>query len=99
MDNIISSAVHNHGNFKHLIHIGSHNKFIEMVKLSLHHLIHLINSQLNIYTELKNQYNFQNNMEDQFIYFTVTKNKEGSSMANFLIVFKQKENQTNYFNC
>jgi hypothetical protein len=57
------------------------------------------NNKLNIYTQLKREYQFQNIMEEKFIYMIGVDNGSYKSIVNILIFPEKNENQQNYFNC
>jgi len=99
MEIINNHGVHKNTTVIHEMHESSLDKLVKQIKLNFLKFSIKMNKQLNIYTELKRQYNCQNNMDDQFICFTVSEDDLGNSTANFLIVVKQNENQLNYFNC
>lgn len=75
------------------------DRFLSPSVLKLITLLRKCNDQLNIYTELKRNYNIQNNQEETRIYLHVVYNGFQKSNSKFLIISEQYNNQQNFFNC
>ncbi len=75
------------------------NRFLSASRFRVIKFLRKCNNQLNIYTELKRNYNIQNNQEETRIYLHVVYNGSQNSITKFLIISEQYNNQLNFFNC
>lgn len=81
-------------------HLGVFSvRFLSPSILKLIAFLRKCNDQLNIYTELKRNYKFQNNQEETRIYLHVVYNGSQKSNSKLLIISEQYNNQLNFFNC
>lgn len=71
------------------------NKLIRTIS----NIFRKINNKLNIYTEIKREYKFQNIMEEKLTYMISVNDGYYKSNINILIISKNNDNQQNYFNC
>lgn len=86
-----------HKVYQKIIHFFvSFHPFLEKTLLKL---LRDINNKLNLYTQLKREYNFQNSMEENYFYMINLNNGPHKSILNILIISEKKTNQQNYFNC
>ena len=93
--------INKNGNFQKSVNLCKNylmnfsNWLIRMIS----NIFRKINNKLNIYSQLKREYNFQNSREDKFIYMIGLNNGAYKSITNIIIISEKKDNQQNYFNC